>query len=94
MSLTRLTSISGEDMSPLPGEFRLLSDRLFARDSRTACFWQENALNQTRMASNFAQAFTKLSLLGHDQSSLLDCSELIVRYIITRLFLSDQWLDE
>ncbi|KZV84752.1 peroxidase MNP2 [Exidia glandulosa HHB12029] len=67
----------GEDMSPLPGEFRLLSDRLFARDSRTSCAWQENALNQTAMASNFAAAFKKLSLLGQNQAKLLDCSELI-----------------
>ncbi|KZV89188.1 manganese-repressed peroxidase [Exidia glandulosa HHB12029] len=67
----------GEDMSPLPGEFRLLSDRLFARDSRTSCAWQENALNQTAMASNFAAAFKKLSLLGQDVSKLTDCSELI-----------------
>ncbi|KZV81813.1 RBPa precursor [Exidia glandulosa HHB12029] len=67
----------GEDQSPLPGEFRLLSDRLFARDSRTSCAWQENALNQTAMATNFAAAFKKLSLLGQDVSKLTDCSELI-----------------
>ena len=30
-------------MSPLPGEFRVLSDRLFARTNETACTWQENA---------------------------------------------------
>ncbi|EJD44427.1 generic peroxidase [Auricularia subglabra TFB-10046 SS5] len=67
----------GEDMSPLPGEFRLLSDRLFARDSRTACAWQENALDQSKMSSNFQSAFSKLSLLGQNKNSLLDCSELI-----------------
>ncbi|EJD44423.1 generic peroxidase [Auricularia subglabra TFB-10046 SS5] len=67
----------GEDMSPLPGEFRLLSDRLFARDSRTACAWQENALDQAAMARNFQAAFTKLSLLGQNKNSLLDCSEVI-----------------
>ncbi|EJD44441.1 generic peroxidase [Auricularia subglabra TFB-10046 SS5] len=67
----------GEDMSPLLGEFRLLSDRLFARDSRTSCAWQENALDQSKMASNFQAAFSKLSLLGHNKNDLLDCSELI-----------------
>ncbi|KZV95275.1 manganese peroxidase precursor [Exidia glandulosa HHB12029] len=67
----------GEDESPLPGEFRLLSDRLFARDNRTACDWQANALSQSAMSSNFKTAFTKLSLLGQTQSKLLDCSEVI-----------------
>ncbi|EJD50213.1 generic peroxidase [Auricularia subglabra TFB-10046 SS5] len=67
----------GEELSPLPGEFRLLSDRVFARHTETACAWQENALSQSAMASNFQTAFSKLSLLGHDKNSLLDCSELI-----------------
>ena len=30
----------GESKSPIPGEFRLLSDELLARDARTACQWQ------------------------------------------------------
>ena len=30
----------GEAESPYPGEFRLLSDQVIARDSRTACEWQ------------------------------------------------------
>ena len=30
----------GESLSPYPGEFRLQSDFLIARDSRTACEWQ------------------------------------------------------
>lgn len=30
------------------------------------------------MARNFQAAFGKMSLLGHDKNSLLDCSELIV----------------
>ena len=29
------------------------------------------------MASNFQQTFSKLSLLGHNKASLLDCSEVI-----------------
>ncbi|EJD44424.1 generic peroxidase [Auricularia subglabra TFB-10046 SS5] len=67
----------GESQSPLAGEFRLQSDQRFARDSRTACTWQEGALDQAAMARNFQSAFTKLSLLGQNQRSLLDCSELI-----------------
>ncbi|EJD37601.1 generic peroxidase [Auricularia subglabra TFB-10046 SS5] len=69
----------GELMSPLPGEFRLQSDKRFSLHNETACAWQENALSQSAMASNFQTAFTKLSLLGHDQNSLLDCSELIAQ---------------
>ncbi|KZV79442.1 manganese peroxidase 1 [Exidia glandulosa HHB12029] len=69
----------GEEQSPLPGEFRLLSDKVFARHNLTSCTWQENALSQSTMASNFQTTFTKLSLLGHSQSSLLDCSEVIAQ---------------
>ena len=78
----------------MAGEFRLLSDRVFARGNETACTWQENArtyketfcpfpvltrnlVSQATMASNFQQTFTKLSLLGHSQANLLDCSEVI-----------------
>ncbi|EJD37809.1 generic peroxidase [Auricularia subglabra TFB-10046 SS5] len=67
----------GEDQSPLPGEFRLLSDKVFARHNLTSCAWQANALSQSAMASNFQTVFSRLSLLGHNQNSLLDCSELI-----------------
>ncbi|EJD44399.1 generic peroxidase [Auricularia subglabra TFB-10046 SS5] len=67
----------GEEQSPLSGEFRLLSDKVFARHNLTACAWQANALSQADMSSNFGTQFSKLSLLGHDKNSLLDCSELI-----------------
>ena len=33
----------GEEQSPLPGEFRLLSDPVFDRGNETASRWQENA---------------------------------------------------
>jgi len=35
----------GEALSPIPGEFRLQSDFLLARDGRTSCRWQEWAGN-------------------------------------------------
>lgn len=67
----------GEVTSPLPGEFRLQSDKRFTVHNETACAWQANALSQSAMASNFQTAFSKLSLLGQNKNSLLDCSELI-----------------
>ncbi|KZV88999.1 fungal versatile peroxidase from pleurotus Eryngii [Exidia glandulosa HHB12029] len=70
-------SHEGEVESPMPGEFRLQSDHEFARDSRTACTWQSFALNQALMAQKFSTAMTKLSLLGHSQSDLIDCTEII-----------------
>jgi len=68
---------SGQAESGIPGEFRLLSDSLLARDSRTACAWQSLALSQSLMASQFAAAMAKLALLGHSSSSLIDCTEVI-----------------
>jgi len=70
-------SHQGEVQSPLPGEFRLLTDHLFDRDSRTSCEWQAQALNQTLMAQNFAAGINKLALLGQNSANLLDCTEVI-----------------
>lgn len=43
----------GEVESPLKGEIRLQSDSNFARDSRTACFWQANVSEyRPRLFSN------------------------------------------
>ncbi|VDB94209.1 unnamed protein product [Peniophora sp. CBMAI 1063] len=67
----------GEVMSPLRGEIRLQSDHLFARDSRTNCFWQANANQQTHMTSTFAAAMAKLVVLGQNVNSLVDCSDVI-----------------
>ncbi|THV06761.1 manganese dependent peroxidase 1 [Dendrothele bispora CBS 962.96] len=67
----------GEVESPLRGEIRLQSDSELARDSRTACEWQSFATNQAKLQSAFKAAMLKLSLLGHDQSQLIDCSEVI-----------------
>ncbi|KAI0372465.1 manganese-repressed peroxidase [Pilatotrama ljubarskyi] len=68
---------AGEAKSPLPGEFRILSDSLIARDSRTACEWQSFVDNQSRMVSQFEAVMAKMALLGQDASALVDCSEVI-----------------
>ncbi|EJD51289.1 MnP-atypical, short manganese peroxidase [Auricularia subglabra TFB-10046 SS5] len=70
-------SHQGEVESPLPGEFRLQSDHLLARDPRTACTWQSFALDQALMASKFATTMAKLSLRGQDPNKLTDCTEII-----------------
>ncbi|KZT40748.1 manganese peroxidase isozyme 3 [Sistotremastrum suecicum HHB10207 ss-3] len=74
----------GEAESPLPqssgldvGEMRLLSDSNLARDSRTACIWQGFVGQQTKMVNAFAAAMAKLSVLGQNPGSLIDCSEAV-----------------
>ncbi|KAI0634217.1 manganese-repressed peroxidase [Trametes polyzona] len=67
----------GEAQSPLPGEFRILSDSLIARDSRTSCQWQSFVTDQAKMVSQFENAMAKMALLGQDASTLIDCSEVI-----------------
>ena len=68
---------AGEVESPLAGELRIESDYLIARDSRTACTWQNFIDDQSGMASAFAAAMLKMSLIAQDQSSMTDCSEVI-----------------
>ncbi|RPD55001.1 manganese peroxidase isozyme precursor [Lentinus tigrinus ALCF2SS1-7] len=70
-------SNQGEVMSPLAGEIRLQSDHDLARDSRTACEWQSFVNNQAKAQNRFKQAFRKMTLLGNDESQLIDCSEVI-----------------
>jgi hypothetical protein len=48
-----------------------------AQDSATNCLWQANVNNQAHMASTFAAAFAKMSVLGQDTSNMIDCSEVI-----------------
>lgn len=67
----------GEVTSPLAGEIRIQSDHLLARDSRTNCEWQSFANNQSKMQSAFKAAMLKMSLLGQNQASMIDCSEVI-----------------
>ncbi|KAI0356847.1 versatile peroxidase VPS1 [Trametes cingulata] len=67
----------GESMSPIPGEFRLQSDDLIARDPRSACEWQSFVTNQALMVKKFTKAMQKMTTLGNDVSKLHDCSEVI-----------------
>ncbi|OBZ67236.1 Versatile peroxidase VPL1 [Grifola frondosa] len=68
---------TGESPSPYPGEFRLQSDFEVARDSRTACEWQNMIVNRTNMVSKFELVMKKLSLVGQNESALTDCSDVI-----------------
>ncbi|KAJ3479165.1 hypothetical protein NLI96_g9256 [Meripilus lineatus] len=67
----------GEVESPLHGEMRLQSDFELARDSRTACEWQSFVNNQRKLTNRFQAVMLKLSLLGHNQDDLTDCSDVI-----------------
>ncbi|KXN90158.1 Versatile peroxidase VPL1 [Leucoagaricus sp. SymC.cos] len=71
---------AGEAMSPLPGEIRIQSDERVGdavADSRTACDWQDFALDQGKMAQEFADVMLKMSLLGQDKNQMVDCSDVI-----------------
>ncbi|KIJ33523.1 class II peroxidase [Sphaerobolus stellatus SS14] len=75
---------TGELSSPLPlgsglnvGEMRLQSDFALAHDSRTACTWQGFINNQNSMASAFAAAMAKLSVVGQNTAKFIDCSEVV-----------------
>ncbi|KAJ7202063.1 manganese peroxidase 3 [Mycena pura] len=68
---------AGEVESPLEGEIRLNSDASLARDSRTACAWQSFAANQAKMQTEFRAAMSKMAIIGHSRSSMVDCSDVI-----------------
>ncbi|KAK7455279.1 hypothetical protein VKT23_011152 [Stygiomarasmius scandens] len=67
----------GEVKSPFPDEFRLQSDYLLARDSRTACYWQSFIEDDSAIGPRFAKAMEKLSLVGQNKDSLVDCSHMV-----------------
>ncbi|KAF7440310.1 Versatile peroxidase vpl2 [Pleurotus ostreatus] len=67
----------GQVKSPLPGEFRLQSDELLARDSRTSCEWQSFISNPNSMVPKFERAMAKMATLGQNPKKLIDCSEVI-----------------
>ncbi|KAI0800324.1 Mn peroxidase MNP5 [Fomes fomentarius] len=69
--------VQGTVTSPLHGEMRLQSDHLLARDSRTACEWQSFTNDQGKFVETFPDVFGRLGLLGVDQNTLIDCSEVI-----------------
>nr|ACA48488.1 manganese peroxidase [Ganoderma lucidum]ACD44889.1 manganase peroxidase [Ganoderma lucidum] len=68
---------NGEVNSPYPGEFRLQSDFALSRDSRTACEWQHMIADRANMLEKFQVTMLKMSLLGFDQTTLTDCSDVI-----------------
>ncbi|THH30256.1 hypothetical protein EUX98_g3941 [Antrodiella citrinella] len=70
-------SALGEAKSPLPGEFRIQTDGLLARDSRSACEWQSFITDHDAMNAKFYKVMAKLSALGQEPSKLVDCSEVI-----------------
>lgn len=58
-------------------EMRLQSDSAIARLPETACFWQNMIDNQNYMMQAFADAMAKMAVIGHDKSTLIDCSEAV-----------------
>ncbi|KAK0195899.1 manganese dependent peroxidase 1 [Armillaria mellea] len=67
----------GEVESPIEGEMRLQSDAEIARDFRTACEWQSLMTDHAKLQRVFKDAMLKLSILGHSQNDLIDCSDVI-----------------
>jgi cytochrome c peroxidase len=67
----------GEVESAINGTLRLQSDSLIARDSRTACFWQDLATDHASMQNQFGDVLFQLSLLGQNEADLTDCSFVI-----------------
>jgi len=56
---------------------RLDSDSSFARDPRTACFWQQFVANHDVLINQFQEQMFRVSLIGQNQDDLIDCSEAI-----------------
>ncbi|PPQ96867.1 hypothetical protein CVT26_006054 [Gymnopilus dilepis] len=67
----------GEVESAIKGTLRLQSDHELARDSATDCIWQSFVNNQSKMQTEFGAALFKMSLLGQNSASLIDCSDVI-----------------
>ncbi|KAH8091418.1 manganese peroxidase 1 precursor [Cristinia sonorae] len=67
----------GEVQSAVKGVMRLQSDHLLARDTRTNCEWQSFVNNHDKLHDRFIDAWLKISLLGNDQTKMIDCSEVI-----------------
>ncbi|TCD71229.1 hypothetical protein EIP91_011707 [Steccherinum ochraceum] len=70
-------SNQGEVESAVKGTMRLQSDHLLARDERTSCEWQSFVNNPTKLHDRFSDVVLKLTLLGHDQSTMVDCTEVV-----------------
>jgi hypothetical protein len=59
------------------GVFRLASDALFARDSRTACFWQQFVGNHDVFVNQFETQMFNIGVVGQNVDDLIDCSDTI-----------------
>ncbi|KIP01553.1 fungal class II heme-containing peroxidase [Phlebiopsis gigantea 11061_1 CR5-6] len=70
-------TVKGVVDSPFRDQLRLQSDYLMARDERTAPTWQSLSRDTSQMSSRFVEAMAKLSMLGQDPSTLVDCSDVI-----------------
>jgi len=76
---------TGEAESPLPsgtiadpGEMRLQSDFLIARDPRTACTWQGFVNEQEKMSNAFKKVMAKLAVIGQTNvDDFIDCSAVV-----------------
>ncbi|TFK27230.1 peroxidase [Coprinopsis marcescibilis] len=66
-----------EVRSPIQGEFRMKADADLARDPRTSCRWQEMATSNELVRIRHRAAMAKMSVLGFDRASLIDCSDVI-----------------
>jgi len=60
-----------------PGTFKLNSDVNFSHNATTQKDYNRFVGNQDNWASEYAAAHEKMSLLGVDQSTLTDCSEIL-----------------
>jgi len=76
-NLPGIAGNQGEVETAVQGTLRLQSDDLIARDSRTACFWQDLATDHASVQNQFGNALFKLSLLGQNENALTDCSFVI-----------------
>jgi len=59
------------------GVFRLASDALFARDTRTACFWQQFIGNHDVFVNQFEAQMFRIGTIGQNANDLIDCSDTI-----------------
>ena len=49
------------------------------RDSRTNCEWQSFSNDHGKFADTFPDVMHRLSVLGQDESKLIDCTEVVRR---------------
>jgi len=59
------------------GVMRLSSDARFARDPRTACFWQNFVGNHEELVLAFNEQMLRIGFIGQNVERLIDCSEAI-----------------